>query len=303
MIYAKNLLNNRIQTSTIDKEQLVEILKTLCDILLDAKLSESLKENINLLLIIVLNSNVFREDTHTIVNICELLRNFILDKTDSQTFKPVINLFQSIISSKCSNENNIYDIAGKQLEAVDHMVKTFRGLVSSVTNVELLLVLYDTMRGIFDYLFLSLLKMKKLHRIESILKIYIAKFIPFAIEIIQTGTTGNIISFTGIKEVDNTVNTMKSKAFQFVSFVVQNEGVTIKDDITREAGFKLIDITIASLENLVNERIPYLTQMSSDSQEYPDFSYETLMFQMILLQSRFLSREPFIEKFTPLVKR
>lgn len=116
-------------------------------------------------------------------------------------------------------------------------------------------------------------------------------------------TEFNLILFTGDKEVDSSLNSMKSKSFQLLSFLIQNEGSVIKNQFVIENLSKLVRLSISSLNAIVNEKMEYLSNMNKNNNEYPDNNYDILLFQILLFLSRFLGREPIVTQFTGFVKK
>ena len=95
---------------------------------------------------------------------------------------------------------------------------------------------------------------------------------------------------------------MKAKAFQVLSYVIQAESTVIKNEMMIQPLSKLVNLSVSSLNFIVNEKMKYISEMSKNSKEFPDNNYETLIFQMMLFLSRFLSREPIISQFSTYVK-
>lgn len=151
-----------------------------------------------------------------------------------------------------------------------------------------------------DFLFLCVLKLKRMEILENCKEIFINKFVPFTIELVIYDNT--FIAFTGNNEYDSSINSMKAKSFQFISFLLQNEGALISN-IFLEHLTKIILPAISGLSLFVNERLDYLSQMNKDSKEYPDSNYDILLFQMMLFLSRVLVRDPVMTQFTQLVKK
>lgn len=95
---------------------------------------------------------------------------------------------------------------------------------------------------------------------------------------------------------------MKSKAFQLISYMIQVEGVSIKNQSIVDNCSKVVNLAISSLNYAVGEKLAYLSEMGKDNQ-YPDYGYDILLFQIMLFLSRFLVREPVLTQFTGFVKK
>jgi hypothetical protein len=158
-----------------------------------------------------------------------------------------------------------------------------------------------------DFLFLSLLKMKKLDKTTEIMDIYIQKFIPFTCEMILLKIEEWPIYFifwTEQSELDLIVNTMKSKAFQFLSYIIQSENVTtVKNSILIDNINKIVNVIIDNLNFVIDQKMYYLAEMNKNSDKFKDNGYESLLFQIILFLSRILTREPFISTFSKFIEK
>ena len=95
---------------------------------------------------------------------------------------------------------------------------------------------------------------------------------------------------------------MKAKSFQFISFLLQNEGGVISN-LLLEHLTAIIPQSISGLSMFVSEKLDYLSQMNKDSAEFPDSNFDILLFQIMLFLSRVLVRDPVMTQFTPLVKK
>ncbi len=95
---------------------------------------------------------------------------------------------------------------------------------------------------------------------------------------------------------------MKSKAFQLISYMVQTEGHSIKNQTIVDNCSKIVNFAISSLGSVISEKMNYLTEMSKGG-EVPDNSYDTLLFQIMLFLTRFLAREPIVTQFKGFVKK
>jgi hypothetical protein len=131
IIYLKNVLKNKIDQKIFTKEQVLEIIKSFITLILTENLGDNLLQNLNLTLTNILNSSYITGDSNIIVGLCSTLKEYTFNLAGSDyekisRFKPVIYLFQIIISSAASNNENIYDIITKQLEVVDSMINIIK---------------------------------------------------------------------------------------------------------------------------------------------------------------------------------
>lgn len=165
------------------------------------------------------------------------------------------------------------------------------------------------LRQIIDYLFTSCMKIKKFELIQDLLNVYTSKYVPLAVNIVLTfypslnNNSPNIILFTGEKKIDNTVNSLKSKCLQFISLIIQLHGNSLKNQTLIDTVSNLSNNCVDNLTLIVNSKLQYLSLMDSESDDFPDYNYESLLFQIMLYLSRFLIREPIVTHFTPFVKK
>jgi hypothetical protein len=140
-----------------------------------------------------------------------------------------------------------------------------------------------------------------LDKISAILPDFIKKFVPLACEMVLLTLPGEqySISWSGIKEKDDVINSMKAKSLQFISLILQYEGTTtIKDAILIEQASKIVNHIIANLKYFIVEKVNILIDLDTDGE-----TYETLIFQSLLFLSRLLTREPIITHFTPMAEK
>jgi hypothetical protein len=155
-----------------------------------------------------------------------------------------------------------------------------------------------------DYFFLSLLKLKKLSVLDKAQNLYVNNYLPFAIQTLHYSLINeNLISFTGMKDFDSHLNSMKSKSLQFICYLIQLEGSSIKNDLIIEHGSKIVKLAISTLENTISFKLGYIMEMHKGNIDSPDYNYDILLFHILLFLSRFLTREPILTQFTPYIKK
>jgi hypothetical protein len=141
--------------------------------------------------------------------------------------------------------------------------------------------------------------------LETVITVYVNKFLVFSIDALTCSNTSqfNYIIFTENMQIDNSLNSMKAKALQFISFIIQNESNSLKNNFVIENLTKLVNICISSLNCVLLEKMNYISNMSKDSKDYPDNNYQNLIFQTLVFLSKFLTKEPIVTQFTGLVKK
>ena len=316
------MMRSRIENKSFSKEESHAILQTFVELILTGSLNDQLVQNLNLGLTSLLNSGYITEDSENTVNICQFLVTHIISIAGNKdlvpiSFKPIILLLQTIVSSSCTNESNGIQVIAKQLEGVSTIIQISMETLNKINlelNQNLFLSCTEVLRVILDLFFLILLKMKKLSLLGNIIPTFINSFLSVIIacisieaKIYENGdlfSSGNLISFSDRIEVDSNLNSMKAKAFQVLSYIIQTEsGGVIKNEIIIQPLSKLVNLTVSSLYYIVNEKMKYISEMSKSSKEFPDNNYENVIFQMMLFLCRFLTREPIISQFTGYVKK
>ena len=126
IIYLKNTLRTRLDTRSFNKEEVMGIMQTLVELMLSGSLNDQLLQNLNIALTILLNSKYITENSSLIVSVCAYLIQFIQKEGSESSkimqFKPVILLLQTIVSSVCTNSENIFEVVSKHFEALDYMI-------------------------------------------------------------------------------------------------------------------------------------------------------------------------------------
>ncbi len=137
ILYLKNTLRNKLENKSIEKSEVIQIIETYIELILLGNLEDTLLQNLNLGLTILFNSSYLNDDDKLIVNICQFLLNFFrkdcADELRLLRCKPLIMLYQSIISSLCSNSDNILELISIQFQGIDFMIKF---LVSKLPDLD-----------------------------------------------------------------------------------------------------------------------------------------------------------------------
>ena len=150
------------------------------------------------------------------------------------------------------------------------------------------------------------MKVKKLNALEDILgPFYINKYLPFTVMTLSYSniTHSNLILFTGDKDIDTSLNSMKAKAFQLISVIIQSEGHSIKNLSIIENLSNTVNLAISTLSYVVEDKVAYISEMDKNNVNAPDNSYDFLLYQIMFFLSRFLTREPIVTQFTGFVKK
>jgi hypothetical protein len=169
-------------------------------------------------------------------------------------------------------------------------------------NFSMYILCVDTCKHIFALLFCAVTKMR--NKLNMIMKVYEAlafRFVPVAIHIVMM-TIPNVmpvyfIAWQGDKALDNSINSMKSKAFLFINSILQSKKEKIADGQLVPLYTELVQASVRNLEYVVSEKFEYLQKMDKEDDTCPDNNYEDIIYQIILFLSKILIREPFINEF------
>ena len=143
---------------------------------------------------------------------------------------------------------------------------------------------------------------KTFRNFNVFLNFFCDELLPIAINLV-TSTIPEIspnyfIIWTGQKEFDTKINTMKAQCFQFINAIIPYFGTTIQNEKFIKIISILVDSSISNLEYILREKYSYLTNMSTESKDYPDYKYELIINRILVFLTRFLCKEPIISFFS-----
>jgi len=140
VIYLKNTMKSKLVQKLFSKEDILDITQSFLELILYSTVSDNLLQNLTLCLTNIFNSIYFTKDNDLIQKIFVFLQNYTVNLQGSDIekiskFKPMICVFQIIISSLATNKENIFDVIGKELEIVDSMILLIKSnLISNKEN-------------------------------------------------------------------------------------------------------------------------------------------------------------------------
>ena len=91
---------------------------------------------------------------------------------------------------------------------------------------------------------------------------------------------------------------MKAQCFQFINAIIPYFGSTIENENFIKSVSILVDSSMSNLEYVLREKYSYLTNMSVDSKEFPDYKYELIINRILVFLTRLLCKEPIISFFS-----
>ncbi len=120
-------MKSKLVQKLFSKEDILDITQSFLELLLYTTVSDNLLQNLTLCLTNIFNSVYFTKDNDLIQKLCQYLQDYTINLQGSDIekiskFKPMICLFQIMISSLATNKENIYDVIGKDLEIVESMI-------------------------------------------------------------------------------------------------------------------------------------------------------------------------------------
>jgi hypothetical protein len=139
VIYLKNTLKSKLVNKLFSKEDIIDITQSFLELILFTNVTENLLQNLSLSLTNIFNSVYFTKDNELIGRVFTYLQNYTLnlqggDVEKIAKFKPMISIFQIVISSLTTNKENIYDVIGKELEIVESMIVLVRNNLTLKEN-------------------------------------------------------------------------------------------------------------------------------------------------------------------------
>jgi hypothetical protein len=248
----------------------------------------------------------------TIVNVESIVNDILVNLhryletlTVAEPYRIVTLILEKIIESGSVSHSNAIDVVNKLMSSSEFMLaKMIEGFktVDIQNNLTTYLLCVDTCKHVFTLLYSAVTKMRS--RLNMIAKIYeplAFRFIPTAIQLammtIPDVMPVYFIAWQGNSAFDISINSMKSKAFLFINSILQSKKEKITENALVPLYTELVQASVRNLEYVVSEKFEYIQLMNKDGDQYPDYNYENVIYQIILFLSRILIREPFINEF------
>ena len=114
---------------------------------------------------------------------------------------------------------------------------------------------------------------------------------------LNTKDSNRIISWTGIKNIDKSINSMRISIFKYMNFNVNELSESNIDSNEKENHNQLIQIVILNLEWVIINKYTYIIKLDTDI-NYPDYSYSLLISFMFIYLKRILNKKFFINEYT-----
>lgn len=309
-IVSKNLLINQIP-----KNEKIEIMKLYLNYL--CLPSPSNKHLTNM-------SNGFSTILDSIDNepqILPELTNLLLSNIQNvalNSMKGVIMILNSIVNCNALTKGNIITVIGQLIsiskciiEVVMHHLDS--GEWTYEKNPKMFTYINETLTNLYALFFFCIFKLKKRISSSGISKEDIIKafniFIPIGIKILFRDVQNNfMISWTGVYEVDTSVNSLKISIMKFINASVLYLSSYINDEETQQIHTGMIKMILLNLEYLINTKIENLINMPVNETENSNdpaslsnnYKYSTLISHLLIYISRISEIETFKMDLTPL---
>lgn len=112
-----------------------------------------------------------------------------------------------------------------------------------------------------------------------------------------------IIFWTNNTELNSKLNLMKSKCFIYLMDLIRIFKVKITNENIIKTVSSVVDVCIFNLDFIIKDRFEYITKMSKDNKDFPDYNYELFIYSMLNFLLKFLTREPIISFFSVYSKK
>lgn len=234
------------------------------------------------------------------------------------SLKGMIMILEKIVTCEALTKNNFLKVIGEVFNISKEITEI---LINQMDNEEcayernpsLFLYVNDSLTNLFSLFFICVFKLKKKIHEAGLQKNEIQKafnvFVPIGIKVLFKNIKDNsIISWTGIKEIDTTVNNLKVKIMKFINNTVLTLSYFINDEQTKTIHSEMIKRVLVNMEYIINEKMKNIIYMSQDEttgdNEPTDLSnnykYSLLISQLIIYLNRISSIETFKVELSPL---
>ena len=319
-VYLKNLTLSKIKQ--LSKEDIISIFQSIITVMLDPS-TQSIKSNqaisniINNLIYSILNLNTFFSEPALIKNILSFFTSTITKAPEAQYIivaKSVLSLLSTVIGSKALNSENIKDTIQEILTSIDDIFSKVPLYIipsQQILDSEFVLLL----KGVFDAFLLLIKKTKQFTISEQILLMLFEKYGNYSYELISLSVNNvsqaqeNIVYYTTNGTLNGKVNSMKAKAIQFITRIIEGSKEEINNNSLVLMTSNLIKMILASMNFAVkNQKLVAFNQeidlnnIKGDSSEGIQNEYSLLIYSLLTFLSRALIREPIKKDFTSLIK-
>lgn len=225
--------------------------------------------------------------------------------------KPLISIYCCIFQSKLINADiDPFPVFEKLFSSINSVlqkiISNFQG-INMDNQFQLFLLYNDLCSSIFEGLHSACVRAKRLGVDDKLVPLHEKYFVQTAVLLINS-TVPNIwpnyiIFWTNNPELNLKLNLMKSRCFNYLRDVIKIFKVKITNESIIKTISSVVDVCIINLDFLLNEKYEYISNMSKDNPNYPDYNYEMFIYSKLNFLSKFLTREPIISFFSVYAKK
>lgn len=312
LVYLKNTIEMKFEKKMIQgKNDIVNTLKILFPIFKMIGIFGTKVDGIlSNMLSTIMNTNYICSDSSIL---SELINSTINDFNNNKSINTFLTSYHLIYSIYNSNINNhiFYSLMPLGKNALDLYTGYTNQLLREIKSVntpdeiKYLTTVIDMRKNFLEILFLICMKLKKMDKLHSDIKQgFINSYMDYCIDsIVYESQEGSFISFTGNKDIDISINAMKSRAFMWVSMLIQYDGNDeINNTVLIEKSIYLFKLITDTFKYLIKNKMDYLAKMCGISNEFTDNEYNNIIFQCNLFLSRILIREPLVSTMISNIK-
>ena len=322
-IYLKNLTVSKAKQLT--KEDIMSLLQNVLNLVLNPTASNykpntTIDGTLNNLIFCLLNLDHFISDKELPNQVLTYLSSTMVKSQIEMyipTAKSIFNIFNTFLATKSVNKDSL-QITIKHIMACcdDVFAKVPMYIVPSKNQLDIDFL--TLLRFLYEVLNSLVKKIKSYIGHEHIIPIFLQKYGQYSFELITLSINNvtpdgnsNIIYYTQDSKLNGKVNAMKSKAFQFLTRIIEIYKEEITDQDLVRISSKMIQLTINSIDfaiknnklSLLNQEIDFHSESSiRDKIGKEEDDYNNFVFSMLAFLTRALIREPIKKEFTPLMQ-
>ena len=303
IIHTSRMVTKGLIKGGLNEQNRIDIIKLYLNYLVSPNVNKIYLVNMSEGLETVLSST--EKQPHILSDLTEMLLTSITNMSN-ESMNGIIMILKTIISCKALTKNNVNKVIKDSIDIIKHILQVLLCQLEQCNNNQTLyLYICEMIANLYELLYKSIAKLK---RVLSVLDgknrviFSLNVFVPIGIQILCKNAMNNsIVSFTGIKTVDTTVNNMKIMIFKFINYTLFKM-VAIREKEMKEGHSNLIKMIILTLENVVNERMGNIFNMTFEEtieEKQNDLSinykYSLLISHMLIYLQRIFDIESFKE--------
>ena len=320
-IYLKNITVSK--SKQLSKEDIISLLQNVLNLVLNPTASNykpnpTIDGTLNNLIFCLLNLDQFLSDKELPNQILTYLSSTMIKSQIEMyipTAKSIFNILNTFIATKSVNKDTLQITIKHIMTCCDDVFSKVPLYIIPSKN-QLDMDFLSLLRYLYEVLNALVKKIKSYIGHEQIVPVFFQKYGQYSFELITLSinnltSDGNIIYYTQDSTMNGKVNAMKSKAFQFLTRIIEiyKEEITNQDLV--QLSSKMVQLVINSIDyaiknnklSLLNQEINFKADSSiRDRIGKEEDDYNNFVFSMLAFLTRVLIREPFKTEFTPLMQ-